>query len=53
MMKIKRDDLVKVIAGKDKGKEGKVIAVNHKEGTVLDVYKRQLISWLQMDFRLE
>ena len=28
MMKIKRDDLVKVIAGKDKGKEGKVIAVN-------------------------
>ena len=35
MMKIKRDDLVKVIAGKDKGKEGKVIAVNHKKGTVL------------------
>ena len=34
-MKIKRDDLVKVIAGKDKGKEGKVIAVNHKKGTVL------------------
>ena len=37
MMKIKRDDLVKVIAGKDKGKEGKVIAVNHKKGTVLGV----------------
>ena len=35
MMKIKRDDLVKVIAGKDKGKEGKVLAVNHKKGTVL------------------
>ncbi|MCR1918876.1 50S ribosomal protein L24 [Frisingicoccus caecimuris] len=35
MMKIKRDDLVKVIAGKDKGKEGKVIVVNHKKGTVL------------------
>ena len=35
MMKIKREDLVKVIAGKDKGKEGKVIAVNHKKGTVL------------------
>ena len=34
-MKIKRDDLVKVITGKDKGKEGKVIAVNHKKGTVL------------------
>jgi large subunit ribosomal protein L24 len=35
MMKIKKNDLVKVIAGKDKGKEGKVIAVNHKKGTVL------------------
>ena len=34
-MKIKRDDLVKVIAGKDKGKEGKVIAVDHKKGTVI------------------
>ena len=34
-MKIKKDDLVKVIAGKDKGKEGKVIAVNQKKGTVL------------------
>ena len=27
--------MVKVIAGKDKDKEGKVIAVNHKNGTVL------------------
>ena len=27
-------DLVKVIAGKDKDKEGKVIAVDHKKGTV-------------------
>ena len=35
MMKIKRDDLVKVIIGKDKGKEGKVIAVDHKKGTVI------------------
>ena len=35
MMKIKRDDLVKVIAGKDKGKEGKVIAVNHKKALFL------------------
>ena len=34
-MKIKKDDMVKVIAGKDKDKEGKVIAVNHKNGTVL------------------
>ena len=29
-MKIKKGDMVKVIAGKDKDKEGKVIAVNHK-----------------------
>ncbi len=35
MMKIKKDDMVKVIAGKDKGKEGKVIAVDHKKNTVI------------------
>ena len=34
-MKIKKDDLVKVIAGKDKGKEGKVLAVDTKINTVL------------------
>ena len=34
-MKIKKGDMVKVIAGKDKDKAGKVIAVNHKNGTVL------------------
>ena len=34
-MKIKKGDMVKVIAGKDKDKEGKVIAVNHKDGKVL------------------
>lgn len=34
-MKIKKGDLVKVIAGKDKDKEGKVIAVNTKKNTVL------------------
>ena len=33
-MKIKKGDTVKVIAGKDKDKEGKVIAVNPKEGKV-------------------
>ena len=32
--KIKKGDTVKVIAGKDKDKEGKVIAVNPKEGKV-------------------
>ena len=34
-MKIKKGDMVKVIAGKDKDKEGKVIAVNAKNNTVL------------------
>ena len=34
-MKIKVGDTVKVIAGKDKDKEGKVIAVNRKDGKVL------------------
>ena len=34
-LKIKKGDLVKVIAGKDKDKEGKVIAVNKKDNTVL------------------
>ena len=34
-MKIKAGDTVKVIAGKDKDKEGKVIAVNKKDGKVL------------------
>ena len=33
-IKIKKGDLVKVIAGKDKDKEGKVIAVDHKNGRV-------------------
>ncbi len=33
-MKIKKGDTVKVIAGKDKGKEGKVLAVNVKDNTV-------------------
>jgi large subunit ribosomal protein L24 len=34
-MKIKKGDTVKVIAGKDKDKEGKVIAVNLKNYTAL------------------
>ena len=33
--KIKKGDTVKVIAGKDKDKEGKVIAVNQKTNTVI------------------
>ncbi len=34
-MKIKKGDTVKVIAGKDKDKEGKVISVDKKNGRVL------------------
>lgn len=34
-MKIKKDDMVKVIAGKDKGKEGKVLSVDAKNHKVL------------------
>ncbi len=34
-LKIKKGDTVKVIAGKYKDKEGKVIAVNKKDNTVL------------------
>ena len=35
MFKIKKGDTVKVIAGKDKDKEGKVISVNPKKGAGL------------------
>ena len=35
MLKIKKGDTVRVIAGKDKDKEGKIIAVNQKNGTVV------------------
>lgn len=35
MMKIKKDDLVRVITGKDKGKEGKVLSVDAKNHKVL------------------
>ena len=34
MMKIKKGDMVQVIAGKDKGKSGKVIEVDHKKGRI-------------------
>ena len=34
-MKIKKGDLVKVIAGKDKDKEGKVLAVNKEKNTLI------------------
>ena len=35
MLKIKKGDTVKVIAGKDKDKEGKVIAIDQKDGKVV------------------
>ncbi len=34
-LKIKKGDTVKVIAGKDKDKEGKVLSVNKKNSTLL------------------
>ena len=34
-MKIKKGDTVRVIAGKDKGKEGKVLVVDHKNERVV------------------
>ena len=35
MLKIKKGDTVRVIAGKDKDKEGKVLLVNAKKNTVV------------------
>ena len=35
MFKIKKGDTVKVIAGKDNGKEGKVVSVDQKNGKVV------------------
>ena len=35
MYKIKKDDIVKVITGKDKGKEGKVLFVDTKNHKIL------------------
>jgi len=35
MLKIKKGDTVKVIAGKDNGKEGKVLDIDRKKGRVL------------------
>lgn len=35
MARIRKDDLVKIISGKDKGTTGKVVKVNTKDSTVL------------------
>ena len=34
MQKIKKDDIVKIITGKDKGKTGKVVSIDLKKQTV-------------------
>ena len=45
-MTIKKDDIVVIITGKDKGKKGKVLEVNHATGRVtvegLNMIKRHL-----------
>ncbi len=35
MLKIKKDDMVRIITGKDKGREGKVISVDTKKHRIL------------------
>lgn len=35
MLKIKKGDTVKVIAGKDKDKEGKVVSIDRKKGRII------------------
>ena len=35
MYKIKKDDVVIVITGKDKGKNGQVLSVDHKNNKIL------------------
>lgn len=35
MRKIKKDDLVQIITGKDRGKSGKVLSVDAKKNTVI------------------
>ena len=42
-MSIKKDDLVVVLSGKDKGKQGKVLAVMPKESKVI-VEKVNVVS---------
>ena len=46
MQKIKKDDLVVVIAGKDKDKQGKVLSVDVKKNFVLLYVNREYLSLL-------
>lgn len=45
---LKRDDIVQVIAGKEKGKKGKILSFNTEEGRVriekLNMFKRHMKS---------
>lgn len=34
-MKLKKDDLVQVIAGKDKNKQGKILKIDHKTNRII------------------
>ena len=47
-LKIKKGDTVKVIAGKDKGAEGKVLSVDAKNRTrMVELFKRKLLLIFQ------
>ena len=43
-VEIKRDDLVRVISGKDRGKEGRVLRVMPVEGTPLGDLHREALE---------
>ena len=45
-VKIKKGDTVKVIAGKDKDKEGKVLSVDLKNNRVCLLYTSRLSAWM-------
>ena len=45
MLKIKKGDTVRVIAGEDVVKEGKVIAVENKDGRVTENWTRPGLKW--------
>ena len=42
-MSIRKDDLVVVLSGKDKGKQGKVLEVSPKEGKVCLLYTSRCV----------
>ena len=44
MHKIKKDDMVKIIAGKDKDKTGKVLSVDTKQTRTAELFIRKLRS---------